>query len=158
VSPPLGPLRRRDGIRSTTPLVVLYDRDCAFCTWTARQLWGIDRNRRLEFLALQDAAVSGRLVIERAAAELPLIEALHVVDVEHGTTAAGGRAVLAILDELPGGRWFRVWIGVPFIPPLVDAVYRVVANNRHRVGSLLGLDANRCVAPPAGRGAMRRAA
>ena len=112
---------------SADPLVVLYDRDCAFCTWTARQLWSMDREHRLEFVPLQAAAGSGRPALERAAAELPL------------------------LDALPGGWLFRPWAALPLVPPLVEGTYRVVARNRHNIGRWLGLDASTCVAPPVRR-------
>jgi predicted DCC family thiol-disulfide oxidoreductase YuxK len=133
------------------PLVVLYDRDCAFCTWTARQLWSMDREHRLEFVPLQVAASSGRPALEQAAADLPLLDALHVVDERYGIAVAGGRAMLAILDALPGGWFFRPWAALPFVPPLVEGTYRVVARNRHTIGRWLGLDASTCVAPPVRR-------
>jgi predicted DCC family thiol-disulfide oxidoreductase YuxK len=131
-------------------LLVLYDRDCAFCAWTARQLWTLDRHRRLAVLPLQDAAASQRPGVAAAVAGSPLHEALHVVDERDGLVVAGGDALLLVLDVLPGGRWFRPWVALPFIPPLASAVYRVAARNRHRIGRWLGLDASRCVVP-AGR-------
>ncbi len=131
-------------------LVVLYDRDCAFCAWTARQLWTLDRHRRLAFLPLQDAATSGRPEVVAAVAGRSLAEALHVVDESDGRVVAGGDALLLILDALPGGRWFRPWVALPFVPPIAGAVYRLSARNRHRIGRRLGLDASRCVVP-AGR-------
>ena len=143
-------LRPAEASAAEPRLVVLYDRDCAFCAWTARQLWTLDRHRRLAFLPLQDAAVSERPDVTAAAAGRPLEEALHVVDGRDGRVVFGGRALIAILDALPGGRWFRPWVGLPFIPPLVGAAYRLAARNRHRIGRWLGLDASRCVVP-AGR-------
>ena len=65
-------------------LVVLYDRDCAFCAWTARQLWTLDRHRRLAFLPLQDALTSRRPDVAAAVAGRSLEEALHVVDERDG--------------------------------------------------------------------------
>jgi predicted DCC family thiol-disulfide oxidoreductase YuxK len=140
----------RRGAGGEPRLVVLYDRDCAFCAWTARQLWTLDRNRRLAFLPLQDAALSGRSGVAAAVAGRSLGEALHVVDETDGRVVAGGDALLLILDALPGGRWFRPWVALPFVPPVVGAVYRLAAGNRHRIGRWLGLDATRCVVP-AGR-------
>ena len=131
-------------------LVVLYYRDCACCAGTARQLWAVDRHRRLAFLSLQDAALSERPEVAAAVAGRPLREALHVVDERDGRVVAGGDALLLILDVLPGGRWFRPWVALPFIPPLASAVYRIAARNRHRIGRWLGLDASRCFVP-AGR-------
>ena len=111
---------------------------------------GPHRHRRLAFLPLQDAATSGRPEVAAAVAGRSLAEALHVVDESDGRVVAGGDALLLILDALPGGRWFRPWVALPFVPPIVAAVYRLAARNRHRIGRWLGLDASRCVVP-AGR-------
>ena len=131
-------------------LVGLYDRDCAFCAWTARQLWSIDRYRRLSFLPLQEASTAGAAVVARAVEGRSLSDALHVVDERDGRLAGGGDALLAILDVLPGGRWFRAWAALPPIRVLVDLGYRLAAANRVRLGEWLGLDASRCVVPAGG--------
>lgn len=128
-------------------LVVLYDRDCSFCAWSARRIWDLDRRGRLEFLALQDAATSARPELVRAAAERPLMDAIHALDVEDGTILVGGRAMIAIFEELPGGALVRAWVRLPFIPPLIDLGYRVVARNRHRIGRRLGLAGPACTVP-----------
>ena len=131
-------------------LVVLYDRDCAFCSWTARQLWSIDRYRRLSFVPLQEASTARSAVVRSAVEGRPLGDALHVVDQRDGRLAGGGDALLAILDALPGGHWFRAWAALPLIRAIAAVGYRLAAANRARLGQWLGLDARRCVVP-AGR-------
>jgi predicted DCC family thiol-disulfide oxidoreductase YuxK len=134
-------------LTAVSRLVVLYDRDCSFCAWSARPIWDLDRRGRLEFLALQDAATSARPELVRAAAERPLMDAIHALDVEDGTILVGGRAMIAVFEELPGGALVRAWVRLPFIPPLIDLGYRAVARNRHRIGRWLGLGGAACTVP-----------
>jgi predicted DCC family thiol-disulfide oxidoreductase YuxK len=119
-------------------LTVLYDRDCAFCAWTVRQLRSMDRHRRLDFVALQEAGSRpDRPELARIAAEHRLLEEIHVVSAD-GSVRAGGRAMAAVLQALPGAWLLRPWLALPGAGALLDFVYRVVADNRHRLAPLLG--------------------
>jgi predicted DCC family thiol-disulfide oxidoreductase YuxK len=125
----------------TTPaddtLVVLFDRDCGFCQWTVRQLRPMDRRHRLRFVSLQDVRAGVRgVVLESVARDHPLDHAIHVVD-DDGTVRAGGRAMLRILDVLPGGRLLRPWAALPGAEPLIDGLYTVLARNRNALGRLV---------------------
>lgn len=145
--------------RAATPpdevISVLFDRDCGFCQWTVRQLRGMDRHDRMRFIALQNAS-SGAAGADLAdvARAYPLDRAIHVVSAD-GTVHAGGRAMLRILDALPGGRLLRPWVTLPGAADLVDLVYMVVARNRNGLGRLVaGSDeAPACVIDPPLRGA-----
>ena len=120
------------------PLTVLYDRDCAFCAWTVRQLRGMDRHRRLEFIPLQEAgSMPDRPKLARIASEHRLLHEIHVVAAD-GSVRKGGRAMAAVLQTLPGGWLLRPWLALPGAGALLDVVYRVVADNRHRLVPLLG--------------------
>lgn len=134
-------------------LTVLFDRDCGLCNWTVRQLRGLDRDRRLEYVSLQ-AATSDRERPELAAvaARYPLADAVHVVR-RDGSVEAGGRAMLAILDTLPGAWLLRPWTRFPGMATIADLLYGPIAANRHVLGRLVAWnDPVRCdVEPDRGR-------
>ena len=142
-------VRTLDAAAAAGPrLVVLYDRDCGVCAFSARRLRRWDRAGRLELLPLQAAAGSGRPELERAARERPLIDALHVVDERTGRVRAGGDAVLSIASVLPGGALVRPIAAIPPFRWAVGAAYDLVARNRDRIGRWLGLEGPVCVVGP----------
>ena len=121
------------------PLTVVYDDDCGVCRDTIKQLSRWDREDRFEFMPLQQAASSGRPLLERLAAEGHLPDAIHVVDETSGRVVSGGHAALAILDALPGGWLLRPWAALPPTAQAVDVVYRVAARHRDRLAWLMGM-------------------
>jgi predicted DCC family thiol-disulfide oxidoreductase YuxK len=125
----------RDGSR----LTILYDADCGICGLTARTLRRWDREGRFETLPLQAAARSGEPRLAAAARRHALAEELHVVDAV-GRVAAGGDALLAIVDRLPGGVVLRPWAALSPFRGLTRAAYRVIARNRDRIGRWSGLE------------------
>jgi predicted DCC family thiol-disulfide oxidoreductase YuxK len=129
-------------------LVVLYDRDCGVCAFSARRIRRWDRDGRLDLVPLQAAATSGRPELERAARERPLADALHVVDEGTGRVRAGGDAVLAIAAALPGGALVRPLAAIPPFRWALAVGYDLVARNRHRIGRWLGLEGPVCVVGP----------
>jgi predicted DCC family thiol-disulfide oxidoreductase YuxK len=120
-------------------LVVLYDADCAFCTASVRRLRRWDRDGSFDLVPLQLAASSGDPALREAADRYPLQTALHVVDRRTGRVSAGGRAILAILDALPGGRLLRPWASLPTVPVMADLVYGVVSDRRQGLGWAVGI-------------------
>jgi predicted DCC family thiol-disulfide oxidoreductase YuxK len=120
-------------------LTVLYDDDCGVCRETIRQLSRWDHADRFEFLPLQQAASSGRPLLERLAAEGHLPDAIHVVDESTGRVVSGGHAALAILDGLPGGWLLRPWAALAPTAVAADVVYRVAARHRDRLAWLMGM-------------------
>ena len=128
-----------DLIVGAGPLTVLYDDACGVCRETVRQLRRWDRVSRFEFMPLQLAASSGRLLLEQLAAEGHLGDAIHVVDESSGRVVSGGHAALAILDGLPGGWLLRPWAALPPTAMAADVVYRVASRHRERVAWLMGL-------------------
>jgi predicted DCC family thiol-disulfide oxidoreductase YuxK len=127
-------------------LVVLYDRDCGICAATARSLARWDRRHRLALLPLQEVGASGRPRIA-AAADLPLLEALHAIDERSGAIHSGGDAALAIAAILPGGTIVRLLAAIPPFRWVVGIAYRVVARNRRRIGRWLRLERPTCDVP-----------
>jgi len=119
--------------------VVLYDRECAFCTASARHLSRWDRRRRMEMMPLQDAHASADPAVREAASTRPLAQALHVVDRETGRVEAGGRAVLTLLDALPGGPLLRPWAALPATTAIAEVAYGVVSDRRADLGWAVGL-------------------
>jgi predicted DCC family thiol-disulfide oxidoreductase YuxK len=104
-----------------------------------RRLDRWDRHCRLEFVALQEAAHSGRPILVAVAGSRDLAASLHVVDESTGAVAAAGRAFLEIVAVLPGGRWPARLASLPPAVWLVELGYRLVARNRPAIGRLLGL-------------------
>jgi predicted DCC family thiol-disulfide oxidoreductase YuxK len=118
-------------------LTVLYDDECGLCTWTARQLRSLDRRRRLEFVPLQHAAQHPERPDVAAVAEAhDLRRSIHVLRGD-GAVRAGGRAMLEIIDALPGGWLLRPWAALPGVEQAVDGAYRQIARHRAPIGRLL---------------------
>lgn len=132
-------------------LTILFDRDCSLCTWTVRRLIKWDRHGRLGPLALQDAhAQAARPDLAQIAADYPLESSLHVV-MPDGRVAARGRAMLAILDALPGGWLLRPWTLIPGTADVVDRIYDQIAVRRHAIGELITRGQGvACALPPQG--------
>jgi len=120
-------------------LVVLYDGDCAFCTASVRSLRRWDRDRRIDLVALQAAAASPDPIVRAAAETYPLRTALHVIDRRTGDVSAGGRAILAIVDVLPGGPLLLPWATLPPTAAVADLVYGVVSDRRQDLGWAVGI-------------------
>lgn len=128
-------------------MTVLFDRDCGFCTWTVARLGRWDRLARLRYIALQDAgAVIDRPDLAAVAARYRLSSSLHVVMAD-GTVRSRGRAMLAILDALPGGWTLRPWAQLPGMTSLVDRIYDRIAGRRDLLGVLVARGTVACDVP-----------
>ncbi|MCY4114545.1 MAG: DCC1-like thiol-disulfide oxidoreductase family protein [Chloroflexi bacterium] len=109
--------------------VVLYDGECAFCRVCARVLRRLDRRHRLDLLDFNRPEADALLE------SLPAAEhrtALHVADVD-GTVRSSGPALRRALAEALGPAAERL-LANAVVAPLVDAAYRIVAAQRHRLG------------------------
>ena len=116
----------------TTDLTVLYDQDCGACTHMARVLTRLDKLGRLEFVALQTADLPDMPRREK------LMELLHVQDVG-GRWFAGADAGVEISRRLPLLWPLGFWAKLPFGKPVLEVLYRAVADNRHTISRLMGL-------------------
>ena len=120
--------------------VVLYDRDCGVCTWSAERLRSWDgRRERLRFLPLQSSEADrylGHLDRDRRFASW------HVA--AGGDLRSAGAAAAPVLRRLPGGRPLA-WLAER-LPRTTELAYRTVTARREQLGALLGGDA--CAVDP----------
>jgi predicted DCC family thiol-disulfide oxidoreductase YuxK len=119
----------------TGDLTVLYDGDCGVCTHTARALVRLDSQHRLRLVALQRADVPGMPPRDQ------LLDSLHVIDAS-GRWSVGAAAWVELASRIP-----VLWPSsvaarrLPLAMPILDVIFRLVAENRHHISRLLGLRA-----------------
>lgn len=116
-------------------LTVLYDADCGFCTHSARVLLRLDQGRALRLLPLQRAA---GVVADAPSAET-LMASMHVVD-RDGRWSVGGAAWMRVLDRIAITRPLAAVGRLPGMGRLVEPAYRLIADHRHGLSRLLGMD------------------
>jgi len=120
--------------------VLLYDRDCGFCRWSADRLLAWDRGRRLLAVAIQDPQADRPLADmepERRMASWHLVP-------PGGPVHSGARAVAPLLRLLSGGAPLAALADA--FPRTTDRLYGWVARNRGRLGELIGTE--RCAVDP----------
>jgi predicted DCC family thiol-disulfide oxidoreductase YuxK len=109
-----------------TQPVLVYDGDCAFCTSCARALERVGPDAEIVAWQLTD-------LTELGITEAQAIEAVQWVQVD-GTVRSGHEAIAAALSTAG-----RIWgvigraVSMPGISWLAAEVYRLVADNRHRL-------------------------
>ena len=112
-------------------LVVLYDEDCRWCRWSVARLVELDRSRRLRLVPIQGEEG------DRLLASVPEDERMasaHAVTPD-GKVFSGGDAAAPIAGVLPA-----LSISAPLlraIPGPTRSAYRLVADNRSRLGARL---------------------
>ena len=115
--------------------MVFYDRECGLCVWSAERLRTWDRRRaRLRFVPLRSAEADDALAgidpdTRMASWHLAIGDRVW----------SGGAAIAPVLRLLPGGR-APARLAESF-PRTTDVVYRLVAENRARIGASLGRQA-----------------
>lgn len=122
---------------------LLYDADCGFCRWTAERIMRRDRKKALRAVPIQSAEgkeLLGDMDEERRMATWHLVG-------EDGVVRSGGAAVAPLSRLLPGTK--PVAILADLFPRNTDRLYRLVANNRERLGRMLGQKA--CAVDPGAR-------
>ena len=123
-------------------LTVLYDARCRVCTRIAGRFAGLDARGWLRIRPLQwadrDEWESVRLL--RRQRDLRL--ALHVID-EDGEWAAGGEAMVRVLERLPALRAVAVVLRLSGVRHTVEPGYRWFADNRARFAFMAGSFRNR---------------
>ena len=116
---------------------MLYDARCRVCTRIAGRLAGMDTEHRLRIRPLQRAIDDEWPSVRRLRSERDLRAALHVID-EDGQWAAGGEAMLRVLERVPLGAPLARLCRLPFIAAMVEPGYRRFADNRARFSWLAG--------------------
>jgi predicted DCC family thiol-disulfide oxidoreductase YuxK len=146
-----GPTRREEWRVADWQFQVLCDGQCPYCRLEARWLRALDRRRGR--LALTDIAADG-FDPARYGRTLPdLMGSLHGVFPDGRQTT--GVETFRQAYRAVGLGWLLAPTRWPVLRPLADALYRLFARNRVRLGRLAGRGcaAGRCAIPVAdGRG------
>lgn len=113
-----------------SPLVVLYDADCGFCTRGVDFI--LSRDREGAITAAPISSPAGDRLLRDLSPEQRLAS-WHVVD-ERGRRWSAGRAAAPVLRRLHGLQWLAP-VAEAFPGP-VELAYRLVARNRRALGRL----------------------
>jgi predicted DCC family thiol-disulfide oxidoreductase YuxK len=120
--------------------VVLYDRDCGLCVWSAERLRAWDgRRQRLRFVPLRSPEADDLL---RGIDPDVRADSWHLAIGDR--VWSGGAAIAPVVRLLPGGRPLARL--VERFPRTTEVLYRLVAENRAMIGAVLGQRA--CAADP----------
>ncbi len=109
--------------------LLLYDRDCGLCLSVVAGALILDRARRLRPVALQSAEA------ERVLPGMPpeqRLASFHLLDQATGQVSSAGAGLAELAAGLPGGRLTGSVLRAA--PALNERAYRLVADNRHRLG------------------------
>jgi predicted DCC family thiol-disulfide oxidoreductase YuxK len=115
-------------------LTVLFDDECGFCAWSATALWRLDRGRALRLVPIREASTH----VPGSPPAATLLASMHVRDGAGWTH--GGDAWLRVAAAVPALRPLHLVGRLPLGRAGVNAAYRVVARNRHRLSRILRLD------------------
>jgi predicted DCC family thiol-disulfide oxidoreductase YuxK len=111
--------------------VVVYERSCGFCSWTAGLIMRWDRSHRLRPLALEDPEADV-LLSEVDPDVRP--QSWHFV-ARDGSVTSFGVAAAPLLRELPGGSLLAPLVGLA--PAFTNRAYRAVAEHRSALSKLV---------------------
>jgi predicted DCC family thiol-disulfide oxidoreductase YuxK len=117
--------------------LVVYDGDCGFCKWLLAALLRLDRDARLQPIALQRPEAD-ELLADLEPAQRPA--SWHLI-APSGERQSGGAALPALLRLLPGGRLPAA--AFARAPRLTDRAYRWVADHRSQLSKLVPSGAKR---------------
>lgn len=110
---------------------VLYDRDCGLCRTVMGAVLASDRRRQLRSVALQDPEA---LELLPDLSEEERMASFHLVE-QDGTVRSAGAALSRLLSYLPAAGPLA-GLGERR-PALSERAYRLVADNRDRIGPLI---------------------
>lgn len=143
---------QRDVRRART---VIFDVDCGICFWLSKLLRRYDSRNHLLIqgndileseseapLSVWDqksAATKKRSIPEGITREL--VEQTIVVVRPDGSFVTHGAAVVEILRALPGFSLLGLFLSIPGISSVRDALYRTIAKNRTKISVEVGLNA-----------------
>lgn len=107
--------------------ILFFDGDCAFCSAGVRRIFRADRRGALRFAPLQ-GKLSGEMGFSEYAD--PSGGSMVILREEDGAFFVRGDAVLELARAL-GGPWRLLHVGRILPRGLRDALYSLVAKNRH---------------------------
>lgn len=111
-------------------MIVLYDGECVFCHRSVQFIIRRDPDRSIRFASLSDEQVAATVARRLAAEGRTVPDSLIVI--EQGRIYTHSSAALRIARRL-GGLWQAAYPLI-LVPRLIrDAVYRLIAANRHRI-------------------------
>lgn len=107
-------------------ITVIFDGSCDFCTWTIQQLDWLDRHRRVEFLPFQQPGVLARHGLSQAETEQAAWAITPRGNRYYGAAAVNLTIAVALGTRLP----YLLYL-LPGVRQAQDALYRLIARNRH---------------------------
>lgn len=108
-------------------VTVVFDGQCGMCTRTVRKVRDLDRRHVLTFRPCQSIPAEGWRGVWPAQCERAVVAVA-----DDGTIAVGSDAAMLILSAMTGSQIpYRVGT-VPGIRHVLQAGYRLIANNRRR--------------------------
>jgi predicted DCC family thiol-disulfide oxidoreductase YuxK len=119
----------RIGAMPTNDLTVIYDGQCELCRWSRSKLEQLDRQKKLTFVNLHDAAAMSRFP------QIEPEEALtHMIAIsDDGREARGYEGFALILEAWPYTSMLR-WIMRRRLAKIVGTkIYAMIARNRYRI-------------------------
>ncbi len=114
------------------PIKLLYDGQCPICRREVRWLRRTDRQSRIIFVDISAADFRPEIYgLDRASVQ----GVLHAI-LPDGRVVRAMDAVRVAYTAV-GKRWLAALTGWPIFRPVFDALYRLFAKNRHRMGRWL---------------------
>lgn len=113
------------------PCLLIYDGQCRLCVTSKQGLERLsppDPSRPVRFVPYQSDEARSVLGKEY---RLGRPEVAFLVESD-GSLHRGLDAFLPLLPGLPGGRFLSLLLKLPFLRPLSERLYRLVARNRYR--------------------------
>jgi predicted DCC family thiol-disulfide oxidoreductase YuxK len=107
--------------------VLIYDGTCALCNGTVRFVRKHDKHSRFRFITLQSDE-GKKIVVDQGLNES---DTDTVILINDGRNYLRSSAALRTM-KLLGGSWRILYLFLIIPAPLRDAVYKIIARNRHR--------------------------
>ena len=127
-------------VTAPTPMTVLYDGGCRFCTRSAQAIQhAFGRNR----VILRDFQQPGSLDPYPTVTPAAATTKMHVV-MPDGRVFAGAEAFARIVVRVPILGWVGWFYYVPGLRQLADLFYALIAKYRYRLGRAVACDSGTC--------------
>lgn len=114
--------------------VVLFDDECPLCTFQMRTLTWLDWGGRLRFVPV--SSPEAQQIAPQISRE-DLLEAIHCVALD-GTIHRGARCIRFVGMRLPLLFPVALFLWIPGVIFVAEAIYRWISRNRHLLSRLFG--------------------